>query len=71
MSFEKFIDVIGVNENYLICIFMNFNQNVENRVKQGGKLSPLQVLMGYMINLVSLKPILLAASVIRGAAIMP
>ena len=42
MSFDKFIDVMGVNENYLICIFMNFNQNVKNRVKTRGKLSPLQ-----------------------------
>ena len=42
MSFDKFIDIMGVNENYLICIFMNFNQNVENRVKTKGKLSPLQ-----------------------------
>ena len=42
MSFDKFIDVMGVNENYLICIFMKFNQNVENQVKTREKLSPLQ-----------------------------
>ena len=33
MSFD--IDVMGINANYLICMFININQNVENREKQG------------------------------------
>ena len=38
--------VIGVNENYLICIFMNVKQNVENRVKQGENYSHCKVFDG-------------------------
>ena len=26
---DKFIDIMGLDENYLICIFMNINKNVE------------------------------------------
>ena len=71
MSFDKFFDVMGINENYLICIFMNFNQDVENRVKTRGNIAIARFLMDHMICLVSLKPILMAASVIRGTALMP
>ena len=49
MSFDKFIDimdVMGVNENYLICIFMNFNKNVENRVKTRGNCRHCKVFDG-------------------------
>ena len=28
--FDKFVDAMGLNENYLICIFMNINENDEN-----------------------------------------
>ena len=29
--FDKFVDAMGLNENYLICIFMNINENDENQ----------------------------------------
>ena len=29
-SNDKFIDIMGLDENYLLCIFMNINKNVEN-----------------------------------------
>ena len=28
--FDKFVDAMGLNKNYLICIFMNINENYEN-----------------------------------------
>ena len=31
ISYGISIDVIGLYENYLICIFMNIDENVENR----------------------------------------
>ena len=27
--FDKFVDVIGLNKKYLLCIFMNINENDE------------------------------------------
>ena len=29
--FDKFVDAMGLNENHLICIFMNINENDENQ----------------------------------------
>ena len=29
--FDKCVDAIGLNENHLICIFMNINENDENQ----------------------------------------
>ena len=29
--FDKFVDAMGLNENHLICIFMNINKNDENQ----------------------------------------
>ena len=29
--FDKFVDVMGLNENHLICIFMNINENDKNQ----------------------------------------
>ena len=29
--FDKFVDAMGLNENNLICIFMNINENDENQ----------------------------------------
>ena len=37
---------MGLNENYLICIFMNINKNVENRGKRRKKYSHCKVLDG-------------------------
>ena len=34
--FDKFADVMGLNENYLIYIFMNINENDENQDLQRG-----------------------------------
>ena len=38
ISYDKCIDVMGLNKNDLICIFMNINEKVKNRGKQGKKL---------------------------------
>ena len=35
VSYDKCIDVMGLNKNDLICIFMNINEKVKNRGKQG------------------------------------
>ena len=29
--FDKFVDVMGLNKNHLICIFMNINENDDNQ----------------------------------------
>ena len=29
--FDKIVDAMGLNENHLICIFMNINENDENQ----------------------------------------
>ena len=29
--FDKFVDAMDLNENHLICIFMNINENDENQ----------------------------------------
>ena len=33
ISYDKLIDVMSLNENYLVCIFTNFSKNVENQGK--------------------------------------
>ena len=33
ISYDNFIDVMGLNKNYLIYIFMKINKNIENRGK--------------------------------------
>ena len=38
------IDVMGLNDNYLICVFMNININVENGGKNEGKTSHYKIL---------------------------
>ena len=40
--FDKFADVMGLNKNYLICIFMNINENDENQDLQRGNLLPFE-----------------------------
>ena len=35
--FDKFVDAMGLNENHLICIFMNINENDENQDSQREK----------------------------------
>ena len=42
ISYDKFIDDLGLYEIYLICIFMNVNQNVKNCGKMREKLYLLQ-----------------------------
>ena len=46
ISYDKFIDVMNLNENYLICIFININKNVENRGKTRENYSYFKVLDG-------------------------
>ena len=40
--FDKFVDVMNLNKNYLICIFMNINENVENQDLQRDNLLPFE-----------------------------
>ena len=40
--FDKFFDVMGLNKNYLICIFMNINENDENQDLQRDNLLPFE-----------------------------
>ena len=62
----KLIDVMSLNENYLICI--NTNKNDESQAKT---IAIVTFWMGYEIYLASLKPIFMAARVVRGATEMP
>ena len=34
VAYDKCIDVLDLNENYLNCIFMNINKNVENLLRK-------------------------------------
>ena len=72
-SNDKFIDIMGLYENNLICIFMNINKNVENLEgkKEGKTMDIARFWMGYKIYLASLKSILIAASVVRGTTLKP
>ena len=40
--FDKFFDVMGLNKNNLICIFMNINENDENQDLQRENLLPFE-----------------------------
>ena len=40
--FDKFVDVMDLNKNYLICIFMNINENDENQDLQRDNLLPFE-----------------------------
>ena len=72
ISYDKFIDVMNLNETYLICIFININKNVENRGKKGKKTIAIsRFWMGYKIYLSSLKSILMAVSMVRGTTLIP
>ena len=69
--YDKFIDAMRLNENELIYIFMNISRNVKNREKMRKKTIDIaKVKMGYKICLVSLKQILMAASVARAITSM-
>ena len=63
---------MGLDKNDLICIFMNINEKVKNRGKQGKKTVAIaRFWMGYKIYLASLGPILMAASVVKGITLIP
>ena len=63
---------MGLNENYLTCIFMNINKMSKIEENEGKAMALARVWMGYkMIYLASLKPIFMAASVVRGTPLMP
>ena len=53
---------MALDENYLICIFMNVYKNNENLEKRGKNMVTAMFWMGYKIYLASLKSILMAAS---------
>ena len=40
--FDKFVDVMDLNKNYLICIFMNINENDETQDLQRDNLLPFE-----------------------------
>ena len=40
--FDKFVYVMGLNKIYLICIFMNINENDENQDLQRDNLLPFE-----------------------------
>ena len=40
--FVKFVNVMGLNKNHLICIFMNINENDENQDLQSENLLPFE-----------------------------
>ena len=40
--FDKFVDVMGLNKNYLVCIIMNINENDENQDLQRDNLLPFE-----------------------------
>ena len=65
ISCNKFIDVVGLHENYLICIFMNINKIVDKRGNEGKAITIARFLMGYKIYLDSLTPIFMTNSVVR------
>ena len=44
VSYDKCIDFMGQNRNYLICIFMNLNEIVKNRGNTRGKTVAIAVL---------------------------
>ena len=47
--FDKFVDVMGLNKNYLICIIMNINENDENQDLQMDNLLPFEGFrLGYL-----------------------
>ena len=40
--FDKFVNVMGLNKNNFICIFMNINENDENQDLQRENLLPFE-----------------------------
>ena len=67
ISYDKCIDVMGLNKKDLICIFMNSNEKVKKRGKtRGTTVAIARFWMGYKIYLASLGPILMTASIVRG-----
>ena len=72
ISYDKFIDDMGLNENYHLCIFMNINKMSKVEEKRGEMYIAIACyFMRYKIYLASLKPTFTAASVVTGASGMP
>ena len=47
--FVKFVNVMGLNKNHLICIFMNINENNENQDLQSENILPFEGFrLGYL-----------------------
>ena len=40
--FDKFVDVMGLNKDYFICVFMNINDNDKNQDLQRENLLPFE-----------------------------
>ena len=58
--FDKFVDVMGLNKIYLICIFMNINENDENQDLQRENLLPFE---GFRMDILEQMP--MGASMVR------
>ena len=68
ISYNIFIDAVGLYENYIICILKNINKNARNpgrKKKQGKIIAIAWFWMGYKICLASMGHILMAARVVR------
>ena len=66
--FDKFVDVMGLNKDYLICIFMNINENDENQDLQRENLLPFEGFRVdiYRMYLAPLEQMPMGASLVRG-----
>ena len=64
MLFDKFVDAMDLNENFLICIFMNINENDEN---QNLLYCHLRVWVGCRMYLATLDQMLMGANLVRGS----
>ena len=66
--FDKFVDVMGLNKDYLIRIVMNINENDENQDLQREKLLPFEGFMVdiYRLYLAPLEQTPMGASLVRG-----
>ena len=60
--FDKFVDVMDLNKNYLICIFMNINENDENQDLQRKNLLPFE-----WVRVDILEQMPMGASLVRGS----
>ena len=73
ISYNIFIDAVGLYENYIICILKNINKNAGNpgKKKQGKIIAIAWFWTGYKICFASMGHILMAARVVRETILIP